>query len=219
MASAGRFFEALFDPTTSQLQKLKPYRIYTDAGATLEATLYNDKTKAQTVTQPRQTSASGMAEFYAVPGEYYLKIGTSPVVKVMVYEDPADTADEDANYITTADADTLATTTLDAAKEYADSLAEASAVGGDVWLIGHVNDVAYTSITRDGNDAVTSASVVWPDGTTGTFTADTLSVAFPGAVDAYHVTYEGDSTRTITQALVTRNGNGAVTAQPELEVS
>lgn len=39
------------------------------------------------------------------------------------------------------------------------------------------------AITRDGNEALTSAAVVWPDGTPGTFTAETLSTAHPGAVD------------------------------------
>lgn len=45
------------------------------------------------------------------------------------------------------------------------------------------------AITRDANGAATSAPVTWPDGVTGTYTADTLSTAFPGAVDAYHITY------------------------------
>lgn len=77
------------------------------------------------------------------------------------------------------------------------------------------------SATRDSNDAITTASVVWPDGSTGTFTTDTASSAFPGAIDAYHVTYVNvtTGTKTVTQTAVTRNGNGAVTAQPALTVA
>lgn len=61
--------------------------------------------------------------------------------------------------------------------------------------------------------------MVWPDGTTGMYTATTVSSAFPGAVDAYTVTYLGAATKTVTQAAVTRNSVGAVTAQPALVVS
>jgi hypothetical protein len=75
------------------------------------------------------------------------------------------------------------------------------------------------SIARDANDAVTSAAVVWPDGTPGTFTADTLSTAFPGAVDGYHITYGNPVTKTFTQPAITRNANGAATNVPAIVVS
>lgn len=77
------------------------------------------------------------------------------------------------------------------------------------------------SATRDANSAITTASVVWPDGSTGTFTTTTASTAFPGAIDAYTVTYVPSSgpTKTITQTAVTRDSAGAVTAQPALGVS
>jgi hypothetical protein len=91
--------------------------------------------------------------------------------------------------------------------------------GSATWLKANVNNVAYTSITRDANGAVTSATVVWPDGVDGVYTADNVSSAFPGAVDAFHVTYVGTPTRTVTQAAVTRDSTGAVMAQPELVVS
>lgn len=93
-------------------------------------------------------------------------------------------------------------------------------IGSDSWLKLSAGSVAYTSITRDTNGAATSATVVWPDGTSGTYTADTVSSAFPGAVDAYHVTYVGGTTKTVTQPLVTRNVvTGAITAQPVLVVT
>nr|WP_278101175.1 hypothetical protein [Microbacterium proteolyticum] len=75
------------------------------------------------------------------------------------------------------------------------------------------------SITRDSNQAVTSAAVVWPDGTPGTFTALVLSTAFPGAVDSYKITYGSPVTKTFTQPTVTRNTAGAVTNVPQIVVS
>ena len=77
------------------------------------------------------------------------------------------------------------------------------------------------AITRDANGAVTSAAVIWPDGTAGTYTADTVSISFPGAVDAYHITYDRPgAARTYTQKTVTRDStSGVVTNRPAIEVS
>lgn len=76
------------------------------------------------------------------------------------------------------------------------------------------------SASRDANEAITTASIVWPDGSTGTFTTDTASTLFPGAIDAYHVTYVPSvgASKTVTQAAVTRDLAGAVTAQPALTI-
>jgi len=74
--------------------------------------------------------------------------------------------------------------------------------------------------TRDANSALTSADIQWPDGATGEFTADVLSTDFPGAIDAWHATYVvGAVTKTVTQSAVTRDSNGAVTAQPVITIS
>ncbi|CAB3731527.1 hypothetical protein LMG22037_05621 [Paraburkholderia phenoliruptrix] len=76
------------------------------------------------------------------------------------------------------------------------------------------------SATRDANEAIVTASIVWPDGGTGTFTTDTASTAFPGAIDAWHATYvNGNVTHTVTQPAVTRDSNGAVTAQPAITIT
>ena len=64
--------------------------------------------------------------------------------------------------------------------------------------------------------APTSAAVVWPDGTTGVFTG-TPSATFPGALDAYTITY--GTTRTYTQPTVTRDANGNITNQPAIVLS
>ena len=75
------------------------------------------------------------------------------------------------------------------------------------------------AVTRNADNAAVSAPVVWPDGTPGTYTATTLSAAFPGAVDAYNITYGSPVTKTYTQPAVTRNADGAATAVPAIVVS
>lgn len=75
------------------------------------------------------------------------------------------------------------------------------------------------TVTRDANGAATSAPVVWPDGNPGTYTADTVSTAFPGAVDGYHITYGSPVTKTFTQPTITRNASGAATAVPAIVVT
>lgn len=75
------------------------------------------------------------------------------------------------------------------------------------------------AITRDSNGAATAAPVVWPDGTPGNYGADSVSAAFPGAVDGYHITYGSPVTKTFTQPAVTRDSSGAVTNLPALVVT
>lgn len=65
--------------------------------------------------------------------------------------------------------------------------------------------------------AVASATVLWPDGSTGTLTGTLFNAAF-GTVDAYTVTHT-DSGLTVTQPAVTRNVGGEVTAKPALVVT
>lgn len=74
------------------------------------------------------------------------------------------------------------------------------------------------SATRDANSAIVSATIVWPDGISGVFTTDIFSVDFPGAIDAWHATYAGNPAKLITQTVVTRDANGAVTAQPAITI-
>ena len=73
--------------------------------------------------------------------------------------------------------------------------------------------------TRDANGAVETANISWPDGTTGIYTADTISAVFPGKVDAYHVTYGDPIIWTLTQTDVTRDSNGNITVQPVIQVA
>lgn len=79
------------------------------------------------------------------------------------------------------------------------------------------DQIIVGAVTRDANGAATTAAVTWPDGTTGIYTADTVSTLFPGAVDAYHITY--GTSRTYTQPAVTRDSSGAVITLPAIVVS
>lgn len=86
------------------------------------------------------------------------------------------------------------------------------------WAYGNIFQLV--SATRDSNEAIVTASIIWPDGSTGTFTTDVASTAFPGAIDAWHATYVNNGvTKTITQPVVTRDANGAVTAQPAITIT
>lgn len=88
-------------------------------------------------------------------------------------------------------------------------------------LAGNPDLLIAGTITRDANGAATTAPVVWPDGRPGQYTATTVSTAFPGAVDAYTITYDGvDADFTYTQPAVTRDSTtGAVTARPAVTVA
>jgi hypothetical protein len=74
-----------------------------------------------------------------------------------------------------------------------------------------------TSATRDSDGVVTTATVRWPDDSTGTFTRTVKNAIFL-AIDAYTITH-ADSGKTITQAAVTRDANGNLTAQPAITVA
>ena len=89
----------------------------------------------------------------------------------------------------------------------------------DTTIIGWAASGAYslTSATRDSDGVITTATVSWPDGSAGTFTRTTKNATFL-TIDAYTVTHT-DSAKTVTQAAVTRDSNGNVTAQPALTIA
>ncbi|WP_059412651.1 hypothetical protein [Cupriavidus basilensis] len=104
------------------------------------------------------------------------------------------------------------------AKQVAEQAA-ANIVSGQLLGWAQTQNFQLVSGTRDANGALTAAQIAWPDGTAGVFTADVLSTAFPGAIDAWHATYVGATTKTVTQPAMTRDANGAVTAQPAILIS
>lgn len=74
-----------------------------------------------------------------------------------------------------------------------------------------------TSATRDGDGVVTTATVSWPDGSSGAYVTVSKNPTWL-TVDAYTVTH-ANSGKTATQPLVTRDGNGNVTAQPAITIT
>jgi len=102
--------------------------------------------------------------------------------------------------------DTIGVKIVDAA-----ILFKQAAKNPDLLIVGTVN--------VDGNDLVTSASVIWPDGKSGTLTI-TSRQALTNAVLAYNITHvDGATTRTYTQPTITRNSNGAATNVPQIVVT
>lgn len=89
----------------------------------------------------------------------------------------------------------------------------------DSTIIGWAASGAYaiTAATRDSDGVITTASVSWPDVSTGTFTRTTKNATFL-TIDAYTVTHT-DSGKTVTQPTVTRDSSGNVTAQPALTIA
>ena len=83
----------------------------------------------------------------------------------------------------------------------------------------YVQSFAVISATRNANNVITTASIVWPNGATGMFTTDTINTTF-NAIDAWHATHIlSGTTKTVTQTAVTRNSSGAVTAQPTITLA
>jgi len=76
---------------------------------------------------------------------------------------------------------------------------------------------SITTATRDSDGVITTASVLWPDGSAGTFTRTTKNATFL-TIDAFTVTHT-DSGKTATQPAVTRDASGNVTAQPALTIT
>lgn len=76
------------------------------------------------------------------------------------------------------------------------------------------------SATYNGSQGLDTASIIWPDGATGTYTTDTFNGTDASLVDAWHATYSaGSVNKTATQTAVTRNGSGSITAQPAITIA
>lgn len=91
----------------------------------------------------------------------------------------------------------------------------------DARLLEMAAGAAYqlTARTLDSDNVITSATVAWPDGGTGTYTLLVKNSTFLLA-DSYRITHVNDGlTRTVTQPTVTRNADGEITVMPALVVS
>jgi len=80
-----------------------------------------------------------------------------------------------------------------------------------IW-IALSNGYALSSATYDSDNVITTATVTWPDGASGTFTTTVKNTTFL-LVDAYTLTYDPTG-QIITQSTVTRNAAGSITVQP-----
>lgn len=72
-------------------------------------------------------------------------------------------------------------------------------------------------ITRDSEGIPTTATVIWPDDSTGVYTALYWNATHE-CYDGYSLTHV-DSSKTITQPSVTRDSEGAIIYKPEIIVS
>jgi len=84
-----------------------------------------------------------------------------------------------------------------------------------MWAAGECYTV--TSATRDSDGVITTSTVSWPDGSSGTFTTTTKNATFL-TIDAFTVSHTS-SGKTVTQTAVTRDASGNVTAQPALSIT
>lgn len=83
------------------------------------------------------------------------------------------------------------------------------------WTEG--GDYEVTAATYDTDNVITTATVKWPDASAGTFTTVTKDATWL-AINAYTITHAASS-KTVTQAAVTRDANGNVTVKPALTVA
>lgn len=84
-------------------------------------------------------------------------------------------------------------------------------------LAKNPDSIIAGTVTVDGNNLVTSAAVVWPDGKPGTMTITSRDAN--NAVTAYNITYGSPVIKTFTQPTITRNAAGAATNVPQIVVS
>lgn len=83
------------------------------------------------------------------------------------------------------------------------------------WTAGE--DYEATAVTYDADGVVTTATVKWPDTSVGVFTTTSKNTTWLG-IDAFTITHI-TSGKTVTQAAVTRDANGSITAKPALTIS
>jgi len=88
---------------------------------------------------------------------------------------------------------------------------------GLVQLAKNPDTLIAGAVTVDANNLVTSAAVLWPDGSPGTLTITSRDAS--GGVLAYNITYGSPVTKTFTQPTITRNAAGAATLVPQIVVS
>lgn len=138
----------------------------------------------------------GVVEMHTLSDEVMMALGSTPEAVALINQavlDAQNSANNAENYYNSLIASSL--------KDWAYS-----------------ESFALISATRNADNVITSANIKWPDGTSGVFTATTINTTF-NTIDAWSATYLGATTKTVIQAAVTRNKDGAVTAQPEITIT
>lgn len=187
--------------------------------AVVEAnTAVSDATTQATNAETAATAAAGSvvaADASATNASASEVSATSSAISAVAAVTSAQSAAESS--ATSATAAELAKTNAELAATAAQTTAaQINGYNLSTWALTQAFQVI--TATRDANGAITSADIKWPDGVLGVFTTDVASVAFPGAIDAWHATYLATVTKLITQPAVTRDSNGAVTAQPAITI-
>lgn len=86
-------------------------------------------------------------------------------------------------------------------------------------IIGWAAARAFTlnTATYNVNGVLTSATVTWPDGSTGSYLTNTIDSIF-NVPNSWTITH-ANSGLTVSQPLITRNSNGNITNQPALTIA
>lgn len=105
--------------------------------------------------------------------------------------------------------------TLDAAIVAINGGATVSAQQLKDWTEGGCYEV--TAATYDADNVITTATVKWPDASAGTLTTTSKNATWL-SIDAYTISHTASS-KTVTQAAVTRDASGNVTVKPALTVA
>src|ERR1044072_2435873 len=82
-------------------------------------------------------------------------------------------------------------------------------------LAANPEEMMFGDMPLNESGRIPQAPVIWPDGSTGVYTALATSVSPPGAIDSYSVTHDERGV-TYTQPDVTRDADGYITNRPEL---
>lgn len=100
---------------------------------------------------------------------------------------------------------------------YLTQAAQTAAYAGLKQLAKNPDTLIAGTVNVDSNNYVTTAAVIWPDGSPGTLTITSRDAT--GAVLGYNITYGSPVTKTFTQPTITRNAAGAATNLPQIVVS
>jgi len=184
----------------------------TSASQVAVVTAINNSTPA-ILTTPVAVSAGTITFTLTNPGRYTIVAKVGRAVEMGTFE-------VDVTGVDVSAPEYLAFTNDDGSKDQSSTPVQLPSLPTHYSVFAmNLDDIITGTITRDANGAATSAGVLWPDGTTGTYTATTLSSTFLGAVDGYTVTYGSPTRLTFTQPAVTRNASGAVTNRPAMTVA